>query len=102
MGNNNNAWEGNNGGNWIGANKISELESYKVATIVWGYHVYVAVGKAGVGQTLPCKWEGGNIHDPYIVTIVNNNDTPIDNDIPHSVKILVAKSFVNFLNTVWN
>ena len=59
---------------------MSKLESYKVATVDRGYHVYVAVWEAAVGQILPCKREGGNIHDPYAVAVVENNDTPIDND----------------------
>ena len=42
--------------------------------------VYVAVWEAAVGQMLPCKLEGGNIHDPYAVAVVENNGTPIDND----------------------
>ena len=65
---------------WIGANKISELESYEVPTIDPGYHIYVAVWEAAVGQILLCKQEIGNIHDPYTVSVVENNDTPIDND----------------------
>ena len=60
---NNIAWTGNDERDWIGANKISELESYEVAIVDWGYHVYVAVWEAAVGQILPCKQEGGNIHD---------------------------------------
>ena len=45
---------------------------------------YVAVWEAAVGQILPCQREGGNIHDPYMyaVTVVENNDTSIDNDAP--------------------
>ena len=56
---------------------MSEIKSYRVATVDRGYHVYVAVWEAVVGQILPCKREGGNIHDPYAI---ENNDTPIDND----------------------
>ena len=64
---------------------MSKLESYEVAPIGWGYHVYVAVWEAAVGQILPCKQEGGNIHDSYTVAIVKNEtlidiDTPILND----------------------
>ena len=39
-------------------------------TIVRGYNVYGAVWEAPVGQILPCQREGGNIHDPYAVTVV--------------------------------
>ena len=80
MGNDNNAWAGNDERDWIGANKISEIESYEVATVDRGYHVYVAVWEAADGQILNCKREGGNIHNPSAVALVENNDTPIDHD----------------------
>ena len=47
--NNNNAWAGGNEQDWIGANKISELQSYEVATVNLSQDVYVAVWKAAVG-----------------------------------------------------
>ena len=53
------------------------LESYEVVTVDRGYHVYMAVWEDVVGQILPCKRAGRNIHNPYAV---ENNDTPIDND----------------------
>ena len=71
---------GNDKWDWIGVNNMSELESYEVVIVDWGYHVYVVVWEAAVGQILPYKREGGNIHDPYTVAIVENDDTPIDND----------------------
>ena len=58
---------------------MSELQ---IVIVERGYHVYVGAWKAAVGQLLLCKWEGGNIIDPYAVAIVENNDTPIDNDTP--------------------
>ena len=59
---------------------MNKLESYEVATIDRGYHVYVAVWEAAIGQILPCKRKGGNTHEPHAVAAVENNDTPIDND----------------------
>ena len=59
---------------------MSKLESYEVVPVDRGYHVYVAVWEAAVGQILPCKQEGSNIHDPYAVAVVENNDMPTDND----------------------
>ena len=63
---------------------MSELESYEVATVDRGYHVYMVVWKVVVGQihVLPCERKGGNIHDTYAVSVVKNNDTPIDYDVP--------------------
>ena len=80
MGNNNNAWVENDEWDWIGVNKMSELESYKVATVDWGYHVYITAWEAAVGQILPCEREGGNIDDSYALAVVENNDKSNDND----------------------
>ena len=58
----------------------------------------MAVWKAAVGRTLPCQGEGDNMHDlclGYSVTIVEDNDTPIDNDPPHSMNIYTVKNFTN-------
>ena len=49
---------------------MSELQSYEVETVVRGYHVYGADWEAPVGQILPCQPDGGNIHDPYAVAVV--------------------------------
>ena len=65
---------------------MSELESYEVVMLDRGYHVYMVVWKAAVGQILPCERKGGNIHDTYMymyaAAVVKNNDTPIDYDVP--------------------
>ena len=74
---------------------MSELESYEAPTVDRGYHVYVAAWEAAVGQTLPCKREGGNIHNSYVVAVVENNDTPTDNHTLHSMKIFAVKTFAN-------
>ena len=79
---------------------MSKLESYEVTTVDQGYHAYVAVWEADVGQILPCKREEGNIHDPYAVAIVENNDTLIDNDAaPYSMTIFTFKTFANCFKT---
>ena len=78
---------------------MSRLERYEVATVDRGYHVNVAVWEAAVGQILPRKQEGGNIHDPYAVTVVKNNDTLIDNDSPHAMKLFTVKTFANCCDT---
>ena len=68
---------------WAG-NKMNELENYKLETYDQGYHIYVAIWEAAVGQVLLCQQarEWGNIDDPYAVTVVENNNTLIDNDAP--------------------
>ena len=59
---------------------MSKLESYEVATVDRGYHVHVTVWDAAVGQILPCKREGSNIHEPYAF-VVEKNHSPIDNEV---------------------
>ena len=63
---------------------MSKLKSYEVATVDRGYNGYVAVWEATVRQILPCKREGSNIDDPYAFAVVENNDTPVDNDTPRT------------------
>ena len=53
---------------------------YEVATVNWSHHVYVAAWEAAVGQILHYEEKRSNIHNPYAVVVVENNDTPIDND----------------------
>ena len=55
---------------------------FEVVIVDQGYRVSCLHGglEAAVGQILLCEWEGGNIHDSYAVTVVENNDTPIDNN----------------------
>ena len=40
----------------------------------------MAVWKAAAGQMLACQREGGNIQDLYPVAVVENSDTPIENN----------------------
>ena len=49
--------------------------TYALQTVVRGYHVYMQVWNATVGQVLPCQRERGNVHDPYSVAIVDGNTT---------------------------
>ena len=65
---------------------MSELKSYEVATVDRGYHVYVAVWEATVGQ----------VALPVSVAVVENNDTPVNNDAPYSMKIFAIKTFANY------
>ena len=81
---------------WIGTNKMSKLESYKVATGDRGYQVYVVVWEAAVEQILPCKRERGKIHDAYAVAVVENNDLLIDIDATVLNKTFAVKTFSNF------
>ena len=55
----------------------------------------MAVWGAAVGQILPCHRVGGNINDPYAVTVVKNSDMPIDSDAPVLNEIFTVKTFVN-------
>ena len=43
--------------------------SYSVPSMVRGYHEYMNVWDAAVGEILPCSNEDGNLHDPYAVSV---------------------------------
>ena len=51
------------------------LESCEVATVDRGYHVYMTVWEAAVGQILP-----STSTIPTSFAVVENNDTPSDNN----------------------
>ena len=55
----------------------------------------MAVWEAALGEILPCHRVGGIIHDPCVLAIVENSDTPIDNDAPYSLKNFAVKDFAN-------
>ena len=38
--------------------------------MVRGYHAYKVVWEASVEESLRCKWEAGNPHDPYAVSVL--------------------------------
>ena len=48
---------------------IVTLTSYCYASMVRGYHEYMHVWDAVVGENLPCSNEDGNLHDPYVVVV---------------------------------
>ena len=41
--------------------------------MICGYHVYHDIWEAAVGQTLPCQRETGNPHNPYAVSVMEEN-----------------------------
>ena len=47
---------------------------YEVETVVRGYHVYMGIWDAAIGETLECEQEGKNIHDPYAVAVVKGGN----------------------------
>ena len=47
---------------------------YEVETIVGGYHIYVGIWDAAIGQTLECEQEGKNIHESYAVAVVKTGN----------------------------
>ena len=68
-------------GNWCEQDEwVTELGSGEHC---WGYNVYGTVGKAPVGQVLPCKWKEENIHDLYIAAIVEQG--VIVGHVPHAI-----------------
>ena len=66
---------------------MSELQSYEVETVVRGSHVYGADCEGPVRQILPCQREGGNIHDPYAITVVEKGVT-----VAHLPQVVTVES----------
>ena len=77
--------------------KMSKLKSDNVASNDQGYNVYVVVWEATVGQILLCRRKGSKIHDSYAFAVVENNNTPIDNDapLPYFMKVGIVIMFTN-------
>ena len=49
--------------------------SFSLSTVVRGYHVYKHLWEAAEGETLPCRCERTNLHDPFAVAITKNDET---------------------------
>ena len=47
---------------------------YEVETVVRGYHVYIGIWNAAIGETLECEQEGKNIHNPYAAAVVKGGN----------------------------
>ena len=47
---------------------------YEEETVVGGYHVYMGIWDAAIGETPECEQEGKNIHDPYTVAVVKTGN----------------------------
>ena len=78
-----------------GRKTASEIElaetRYEMTTVDRGYHVYVVVGEAAVGQILPCKQEGGDIHDPMLSLWSRIMTRPLIMTLLYSMKIFAIK-----------
>ena len=46
------------------------MDTFDVVAMVRRYHTYKDVWEASVGESLRCKWEAGNSHDPYAVSVL--------------------------------
>ena len=42
---------------------------FQLSSMIHGYHEYLHIWDAVVGETLPCNHEVGNVHDPYVVSV---------------------------------
>ena len=43
--------------------------SYSIPSMVHGYHKYLHVWDAAIGEILPCNSEDSNLHDPYTMAV---------------------------------
>ena len=86
-----------------GQETMNEIElvrtRYKVATVDRGYHVYVVVWEATVGQILPCEQEGGNTHDPPLALLSRIMTHPLITTPSYTMKIFAVKTFANCSKT---
>ncbi len=63
---------------------MSEDASFSFASVVRGYHIYKDIWEAPIGETLPCKCERSNRHDPFAVSITNH-DAAIVGHVPRRI-----------------
>lgn len=56
--------------------------------VIRGYHVYKTIWDARLGQFLSCKQEPGNIHDPYVVSVLIHVDGVFVGHVPRSISSL--------------
>ena len=54
-----------------------------VETVVHGYHLYMEIWDAAIGETLQCEQEGKNIHTAYAVAVVKGGD--VVGHVPHTI-----------------
>ena len=48
---------------------MASIVAYSVSSMVRGYHEYLHVWDAAIGEVLLCSNEDGNLHDPYAVAV---------------------------------
>ena len=49
------------------------MDTFSIASMTRGYHVYQGTWNALVGEVLECKRESSNSHDPFAVAVVRNS-----------------------------
>ena len=59
------------------------MDTFEVVAMVCGYHAYKDVWEASVGVSLRCKFEAGNPHDPYAVSVLKGET--IVGHVPHFI-----------------
>ena len=69
------------GATWLGVGKISQdivmaaESTFTISSVVCGYHVYKGIWNAPQGQVLPCRSDRTNLHDPFAVSVVKDDQT---------------------------
>ncbi len=49
------------------------MDTFSIASMTRGYHVYQGTWNALVGEVLECKRDNSNSHDPFAVAVVRNS-----------------------------
>ena len=69
------------GAMWLGAGKISRdiviaaESTFTISSVVRGYHVYKGIWNTPQGEVPPCRSDRTNLHDPFTVSVVEDDQT---------------------------
>ena len=63
------------------------LERFSIDSAVRGFHVYKDIWNSEIGKVLICEQEFGNLHDPYAVSVVREDNITIGH-VPQTISVL--------------
>ena len=53
------------------------VERFSIDSAVRGFHVYKDIWNPEIGEVLLCEQEFGNLHDPYAVSVVREDNVMV-------------------------
>ena len=63
------------------------MERFSIDSTVRGFHVYKDIWNPEIGKVLMCEQEFGNLHGPYVVSVVCE-DNVIVGHVPRTISAL--------------